>query len=116
MQGTVLSVAVVTSAGHGIVDVRQDNAAVLGSAASVLPGLAAQLEVDGATHAVVDDALGVDPGVDDEAGAGLEVVGVAMLEGRVERIEQRGGGSLRGRVVPSRRRRRCRGCRVDGHA
>lgn len=53
---------------------RQNYAPVFCSPASVFPRLAAQLEVDGAANTVVNDALGIDPGVDDEAGAGLKVV------------------------------------------
>jgi hypothetical protein len=62
----------------GMVDgaeyIRKDYAAILGSPAGVFPRLSAQLEVDGAANAVVNDALGIDPCVDDQAGAGLEVV------------------------------------------
>lgn len=53
---------------------RQNYAPIFCSPASVFPRLAAQLEVDGAANAVVNDALSIDPGVDDEAGAGLKVV------------------------------------------
>lgn len=80
----------------------------------MLPGLASQLEVYGAANAVVDDGLCIDPGVDDQAGAGLEVVCVAVLVGRIKCIEEGGGGRLGGRLARTGCRRR-RG-RVDGHA
>lgn len=57
----------------------------------MFPRLSSQLEVYGAADAVVCDGLCIDPGVDDQAGTGLEVVRLAMLVSRVERIEQRRG-------------------------
>ena len=95
-------------------NLRQHNAAILGPAAGMLPGLTSQLEVDGAAYAIVGDGLCIHPCIDDEAGAGLEIVWLAMLVDRVEGVEQGGGRRLRGRVAGTR----CggRGGRVDGHA
>jgi hypothetical protein len=56
---------------RGVGYIRQDYAAILSSPASVLPGLSPQLEVDCATDAIVNDALCIDPCVDDQTGAGL---------------------------------------------
>jgi hypothetical protein len=40
----------------------------------MLPSLSPQLEVDCATNAIVNDALCIDPSVDNQTGAGLEIV------------------------------------------
>jgi hypothetical protein len=95
-------------------DLRQYDAAILSSPTGVLPCLSSQLEVYCATNAVVDDGLGVDPGVDDQAGAGLEAVRLALAVGGIKVVEQRCGGDLRGRMA--RTRSLCRRGRVDGHA
>lgn len=74
--------------------VPKHNAAIFGAATGMLPRLPAQLQVDGATDAAVDVTPRVDPGVDHQAGAGLEMERLVGPEARVEIIEKRGGGDL----------------------
>jgi hypothetical protein len=93
----------------------QHQSAVLDSSTSVLVCLADKVEIDGAANAAVFHALRVDPRVDDQTRAGLEVVGLAMLEGRIEGVQKSGDRDLlrgrRGRSLGVVRRRR-----VDRHA
>ena len=98
----------------GVGYIRKDYAAILSSPAGMLPGLSAQLKVDCATDAVINDALRIDPCVDNQAGAGFEIVRAPVLVCRVESVEEGGGRYLRGRIPRSRCRGRRR--RVDGHA
>lgn len=93
----------------------QNQSAILDSSASVLVCLADKVEVDGAANAAVFHGLCIDPCVDNQARAGLQIVGVAMLERRVESVQESCNGDLlRGR----RRRPLCvvRHSRVDRHA
>ena len=93
----------------------QHQSAVLDSSTSVLVCLADKVEVDCAANAAVFHALRVDPRVDDQTRAGLQVVGLAMLEGRIEGIQKSGDRDLlrgrRGRSLWVVRR-----SRVDRHA
>ena len=95
-------------------DLPQDYATIFCSTASMLPGFAAQLHIHGAANAVVDEAPCIDPCIDNDACAGLEVVRTPGFEGIAEQVQER------------RRRNLCRwieltrasigGHRVDGHA
>jgi hypothetical protein len=80
----------------------------------VLPRLSPQVKVNGSANAAILHRLCVDPGVDDQTSAGLEVVRLAMLVGRVEHVEQRRGRDLCRRAHAARRLGR--GGRVDRHA
>jgi hypothetical protein len=95
-------------------DLPQHNAAILSAAASMLPCLSSQLKIDCATDAFVDDRLCVDPCVYNQAGAGFEVVCLAVLVRGIEVVEQRRGGHLC-RLVAGARCLCGRG-RVDRHA
>lgn len=93
----------------------QHQSAVLDSSTGVLVCLADEVEVDGAANAAVFHALRVDPRVDDQTRAGLQVVGLAMLERRIEGVQERGDRDL----LRGRRRRSLRvvrRSRVDRHA
>jgi hypothetical protein len=80
----------------------------------MLPGLSTQLDVYSATNSVIDHAPCVDPCVDDQARAGLEMVGLALGEAGVQGIEESGGRHLC-RWIPRAWTGSRRG-RVDGHA
>jgi hypothetical protein len=54
----------------------------------MFPGLSTQFNVNCATNAVIDHTLGIHPCVYDNAGTGLEVVGLAPLIARVEHVEE----------------------------
>jgi hypothetical protein len=97
---------------HLCISLPQNNAAILSTAASVLPCPRCQRRIDGST------ALnGREPGVDDETGAGVELMGLRGEVDVVDGIEESRGRDLGGlRTSTLRSTEWLRGHREHGHA